>query len=83
MKSGKDRPRPPLALSDQEEQSVLEELLSERLQVKAPQEVYATLLDEGRYLCSFRTMYASLKSIRNSMNEEIRSGARNAPNQSH
>ncbi len=27
---------------------------------KAPQEVYATLLDEGEYLCSVRTMYRLL-----------------------
>ena len=57
----KERPRPPLALTAQEEQSVLDELHSERFQDKAPQEVYATLLDEGRYLCSIRTMYRILE----------------------
>ncbi len=60
-KPDKDRPRPPLALTDQEEQNVLDELHSERFQDKAPQEVYATLLDEGRYLCSIRTMYRILE----------------------
>ena len=46
------RPRPPLALSQFERQAVLGELHSERFQDKAPLEVYATLLDDGRYLCS-------------------------------
>ena len=55
-----DRPAPPLALSQSERQVVLEEFHSERFQDKAPLEVYATLLDEGRYLCSPRTMYRIL-----------------------
>ena len=45
------RPRPPLALSQSERQTVLSELYRERFQDKAPLEVYATLLDDGRYLC--------------------------------
>jgi putative transposase len=32
-------------------------LNSERFQDQSPREVYATLLDEERYLCSWRTMY--------------------------
>lgn len=35
-------------------------LNSEIFQDKAPREVYATLLDEGRYLCCWRTMYRIL-----------------------
>ena len=35
-------------------------LYSERFVDKAPREVYATLLDEGEYLCSVRTMYRIL-----------------------
>ena len=38
---------PPLALSEQEQQSVLDILHSERFIDKAPLEIYATLLDEG------------------------------------
>jgi len=34
---------------------------------KAPQEVYAALLDQGRYLCSIRTMYRLLEA-----NQELR-----------
>ncbi len=47
--------RPPLALSPQEEQQVLDTLHTERFCDKAPRQVYATLLDEGTYLCSVRT----------------------------
>jgi putative transposase len=35
-------------------------LNSEAFQDKSPREVYATLLDEGRYLCYWRTMYRIL-----------------------
>jgi putative transposase len=38
-------------------------LHEERFVDKAPAEIYATLLDEGRYLCSIRTMYRILKSL--------------------
>ena len=53
-------PAPPLALSQEERQQVLCELHSERFQDLAPAQVYATLLDEGCYLCSIRTMYRIL-----------------------
>ena len=39
-----------------------EVLNSERFQDCAPRQVYATLLDEGRYLCSWRTMYRILQA---------------------
>ena len=54
------RPRPARALSVPERTDVLELLHSERFVDRAPWEVYATLLDEGRYLCSPRTMYRLL-----------------------
>ncbi len=54
------RPAPPRALSDAEREAVLGELRSERFVDSAPAQVYATLLDEGRYLCSERTMYRLL-----------------------
>lgn len=53
--------RPPLALSPQEEQRVLDTLHTERFCDKAPRQVYAALLDEGTYLCSVRTMYRILE----------------------
>jgi putative transposase len=39
---------------------VRETLNSERFMDKAPRQVYATLLDEGAYLCHWRTMYRVL-----------------------
>jgi putative transposase len=54
------RPLPPLALSGDEEQAVLDVLHAERFADQAPHEIYNTLLDEGDYLCSVRTMYRIL-----------------------
>lgn len=56
------RPVSPLALSPYEQQNVLDTLHDERFVDKAPQEVYAALLDGGSYLCSVRTMYRILKA---------------------
>jgi putative transposase len=50
----------PRALLAAEKQQVLEILHSDRFVDQAPAEIYATLLDEGRYLCSIRTMYRIL-----------------------
>jgi putative transposase len=55
------RPSPPRALHPAERQQVLEHLNSERFRDQAPPEVFATLLDEGTYLCSVRTMYRILE----------------------
>lgn len=52
--------RSPRALSPQERAQVLATLNEERFCNLAPAEVYATLLDEGTYLCSERTMYRIL-----------------------
>jgi putative transposase len=54
------RPRPPLALSSAEQELLLAVLDSERFADVAPPTVYATLLDEGRYHGSIRTMYRLL-----------------------
>ena len=54
------RPAPPRALSALERQEVLDVLHTDRFVDKAPTEVYATLLDEGIYHCSVRTMYRIL-----------------------
>lgn len=51
----------PRALTSAERQTVRETLYSERFADQSPREVYATLLDEGQYLCSVRTMYRLLK----------------------
>ena len=52
---------PPRKLSDEEEKEIRKELNSTRFQDKTPREVYAALLDEGSYLCSWRTMYRILE----------------------
>ena len=54
------RSKPTRALSPAERQGVLETLHELRFVDFAPAEVYATLLDEGQYLCSERTMYRIL-----------------------
>ncbi len=56
----KPKPKPERALSDEERQQVLDVLHRDRFVDQSPQEVYATLLDEGTYLCSIRTMYRLL-----------------------
>jgi putative transposase len=60
-------PRPPgqpqpRALGAAERQQVLELLHDERFWDAAPASVYATLLDEGVYLCSVATMYRLLRA---------------------
>ena len=69
------RPRPernspkisPRAFSQAEKIKVRHELNSERFQDRSPREVYATLMDEGHYLCSWRSMYRILAE-----NDEVR-----------
>jgi len=56
------RPTPARALSAAEREAVLAELHSERFVDSSPAQVYATLLDEGQYLASERTMYRLLKA---------------------
>lgn len=56
-------PRPPSsrALTVAEQATVRDTLNSARFQDQAPRQVYATLLDEGTYLCSWSTMYRILR----------------------
>jgi len=54
------RPKPERALSEDERQTVRDVLNSDRFVDSAPRQVYATLLDEEVYLCSWRTMYRIL-----------------------
>ncbi len=54
------RRTPSRALSAVERQQVLTAMHEPRFVDLAPSEVYATMLDEGRYLCSERTMYRIL-----------------------
>ena len=54
------RPSPPRRLSNDERRAVLDALHEPRFVDLAPAEVHATLLGEGRYLCSLRTMHRIL-----------------------
>ena len=54
------RPRPVRALTAPQQQTVLDLLHAPRFADQAPAEIYATLLDEGVYHCSIRTMYRIL-----------------------
>ncbi len=63
----KPRPAPVRALPPEEREQVLAVLHEPRFADLAPAEVYATLLDEDRYLCSERTFYRVLAA-----NAEVR-----------
>ena len=55
-----ERALPARALSQVERADVLDVLHEERFQDRSPAAIQATLLDEGQYLCSTRTMYRIL-----------------------
>jgi len=63
------RPTPARALSEPERERVLQVLHSERFVDVSPEETYATLLDEGTYLCSTRTMYRILEAKHGAVRE--------------
>jgi putative transposase len=54
------RQAPPRSLAEEERIVILGHLHSERFQDRSPSEVYGTLLDEGVYCCSIRTLYRLL-----------------------
>ena len=66
-RAARPRPKPMRALGGDERRAVLELLHAPRFIDLAPAEIYASLLDEGVYLCSIRTMYRVLTA-----NDEVR-----------
>jgi putative transposase len=68
-KPSKPRPTPARALTGPERQQVLDVLHSERFVDVSPDETWATLLDEGTYLCSTRTMYRVLAAQHGSVRD--------------
>jgi len=61
-------------LTEDEESRVLEVLTSDRFIDCSPEEVFYTLLDEGEYLCSTRTMYRVLnrhKAVKERRNQRV------------
>lgn len=67
------RPTPTNALAQPERAAILEALHAPRFVDEAPAQVYAVLLDEGRYLGSVSTMYRLLRSA-----DEVRERRRQA-----
>src|SRR5262249_47175401 len=59
--TNKPRKRAPRALSDAEREHILTLVNSERFADLSPREIYATLLDEGVYVCSWPTIYRLLR----------------------
>ena len=57
------RTAPPRALHPAQRLEVRDVLNSDRFCDQAPRQVWAWLLDEGRYLCSWRTMYRLLNAF--------------------
>jgi putative transposase len=72
------RPTPAHALSEAERRQVRETLNRERFQDEAPRTVYATLLDEEKYLCHWRTMYRIL-AVYDEVRERRRLRRQNRP----
>ena len=56
------RQTPARSLSLVERKAVLDLLTSERFADDAPRQIWATLLDEGKYFCSVSTMYRILRA---------------------
>ena len=65
----RSRPAPARALSEHQRDAVLALLHSERFVDSSPAQVWATLLDEGRYLASERTMYRLLAARHGAVRE--------------
>ena len=60
QRSALPRPTPAHALSGEERTAIRAVLNSERFMDRAPRQIYAALLDEGTYLCHWRSMYRIL-----------------------
>jgi putative transposase len=58
--AGSSCPTPAHALSAEERTAIRAVLNSERFVDRAPRQIYAALLDEGTYLCHWRSMYRIL-----------------------
>jgi putative transposase len=62
QRGARQRPAPPLALSNLERQRILDTLTSPRFADCTPYTAWARLLDEGTYLASVRTFYRVLSA---------------------
>ena len=73
------RPSPARRLSDPERAAILEVLHSERFLDQPPAEVYATLLEEGVFLASPRTMYRVLAAAKETKERRAQRAPRSFP----
>ena len=71
--------RSPRSLLPEETSEVLALLHEDRFVDLAPAQVYATLLDEGRFVCSERTMYRVLTANREVRERRASVGIRSTP----
>jgi putative transposase len=72
--SPRTMPPAPRRLSDAQRAAVIDALHSERFVDQPPREIVATLLSEGKYLCSVRTMYRILASLDESRERRVQRG---------
>ena len=79
ISTAKPRRKVPRALVASERQSALAYLHEARFQNCSPAAICATLLDEGTYPCSIRTMYRLLAAEGNRGNAGINSPTRPTP----
>lgn len=70
--------KPHNAISDEERQQLLDVMHSERFIDYSPYEIFYTLLDEGQYLGSIRTMYRVLFEVGESKDRRNQRSHRNA-----
>ena len=63
--------RPSNAIDNQEKNQIIELLHSERFIDSTPYQIFYTLLDEGHYYCSIRTMYRLLTEHSGSKDRRI------------
>jgi putative transposase len=61
--AGSSQPTPAHALSAEERIAIRAVMNSERFVDRAPRQIYAALLDEGTYLCHWRSMYRILQDF--------------------
>ena len=73
-KAQKKRGRPARALSEDEKKGVLGLLISEEFCDQVPRQIWATLLDRGKFLAHWRTMYRILEE--NQLSKERRNQLR-------
>lgn len=76
--AGKQRPANLRRIPDEQRQQIIHTMNSERFCDMSPPEIFTSLLDEGAYLCSIRSMYRILSENRQNI-QRRQSHPRNFP----